>query len=115
VTTIWNEFHAHCAVLLTVRLSCRGRCKDVEARKTRMAAPVNFSRWLAKHRYYMASEQGYGRFPNLARAKAIRSMIAVASESAACNSYSGKSSDPASRRSKTRDNRERNAPSARSA
>jgi hypothetical protein len=22
-------------------------CKDVEARKTKMAAPVNFSRWLA--------------------------------------------------------------------
>ena len=28
-------------------VSCRGHCKDVEARKTRMASPVTFSRWLA--------------------------------------------------------------------
>src|SRR5262249_31313791 len=29
------------------RLSCRGSRKDVEARKTRIAAPDSFSRWLA--------------------------------------------------------------------
>src|SRR5437764_7669241 len=28
------------------RLSCGAAFKDVEARKTRMAAPVSFSRWL---------------------------------------------------------------------
>ena len=30
-----------------MKLSCRGRLKKVDARKTKMAAPVSFSRWLA--------------------------------------------------------------------
>ncbi len=27
------------------KLICRGACKNVESRRTRMAAPVSFSRW----------------------------------------------------------------------
>ena len=32
----------------TARLNCRAACGDIEARKTRIAAPVSFSRWLCR-------------------------------------------------------------------